>query len=158
MLSFCNLSEEESTQFAYNFARVVNHGVIFLDGNLGAGKTFFCRNLIFALGYTGKVKSPTFTLVEHYCSNNINIYHCDLYRLTDPLELEFIGVLDDLNANNLCLIEWANNGQGMLPAADLTLRIDIIQDKRDYFLSSSSQLGKQFLTKLHRLANNFYHV
>jgi tRNA threonylcarbamoyladenosine biosynthesis protein TsaE len=99
--------------------------VIFLQGDLGAGKTTLVRGLLRAAGHTGAVKSPTFTLVEEYDIAGRKIFHFDLYRLNDPEELEWIGIRDYFQQNTLCFIEWSEKGAGFLPHADALIQLSI---------------------------------
>jgi tRNA threonylcarbamoyladenosine biosynthesis protein TsaE len=105
-------------------------GLVFLQGDLGTGKTTLVRGLLRHLGFKGIVKSPTYTLVEPYCIKGRDIYHFDLYRLADPEELEYMGVRDYLLSDALCLIEWPKKAQGFLPQAELTVFIQHADEAR----------------------------
>ena len=98
--------------------------VVFLDGDLGTGKTTLVKEIIFALGVKEKVKSPTFTIIEPYELNNENIYHVDLYRIIDPTELEIIGLREYLNESNaIIFIEWPEKSYGYLKKFDLRISL-----------------------------------
>ena len=97
--------------------------IIYLHGELGAGKTTFVRGFLRSLGYAGTVKSPTYTLIESYLFPSINCHHLDLYRLADPYELENLGLRDLLDDNSIFLIEWPEMATGHLPEADIDLTI-----------------------------------
>ena len=98
-------SEEATEQFGAHLVNVLEgSGIVFLKGDLGAGKTTLCRGVLRALDYTGAVKSPTFTLVEPYELPGHSVYHFDLYRLSDPDELNFLGVDEYFTSQALCLI------------------------------------------------------
>jgi tRNA threonylcarbamoyladenosine biosynthesis protein TsaE len=98
-------------------------GMIYLQGDLGAGKTTLARGFMRAFGYTAAVKSPTYTLVEPYEFELCNIYHFDLYRLSDPEEVAYLGTDEYFDESNLCLVEWAERGARWLPGADLVIDI-----------------------------------
>lgn len=122
--------------------------VLYLNGDLGAGKTTLTRYMLRALGYQGKVKSPTYTLVEEYPLATKQIYHFDLYRLADPEELEFMGIRDYFTEQSLCLLEWAEKGQGLLPPADLNINIAFASQGRTIQLVANSAQGEQIICQL----------
>lgn len=105
-----------------------NGYLIYLHGNLGAGKTTFVRGFLRQLGFKHSVKSPTFTLVECYELAPLTIYHFDLYRLENSEELEYIGIRDYFKANTIVLIEWPERAAQLLPKPDLTINIEFVPD------------------------------
>lgn len=121
---------------------------VFLEGQLGAGKTTLCRGVLQAFDYSGAVKSPTYTLVEPYEFSSLTVYHFDLYRLGDPEELEFMGIRDYFDSRALCLVEWPSKGEGILPHPDLTAQLEVNAPGRQLTLSSGTQRGREVLSLL----------
>jgi len=146
-------NEEAQLQLAAAIAVNTQPGtIIFLDGDLGTGKTTLVRGFLQSLGFTGNVKSPTYTLVEPYLIDKQQIYHFDLYRLASPDELEYAGGRDYFDNLSICLIEWPEKAEGYLPMADLICQlsyknIDGIQG-RQCLMSANSDKGLIILDKL----------
>jgi tRNA threonylcarbamoyladenosine biosynthesis protein TsaE len=123
--------------------------IIHLQGDLGSGKTTFARGFINKLGYSGNVKSPTFTLVETYDLEGARLYHFDLYRLKDPLELEYIGLRDLVGEPDvMCLIEWPERGGSELPAADFVINLEYQDKSRGVDYQANSSKGQRIIDKL----------
>ena len=121
--------------------------VVFLEGELGAGKTTFTRGVLRARGHTGAVKSPTYTLCEPYELDDTHLVcHLDLYRLSDPEELEFLGFRDYLASGAIVLIEWPSCGEGWLPNPDLKIELSETGSGRALRVSALTINGSQVLS------------
>ncbi|HUH39211.1 MAG TPA: tRNA (adenosine(37)-N6)-threonylcarbamoyltransferase complex ATPase subunit type 1 TsaE [Spongiibacteraceae bacterium] len=143
--------EEATTGLGQRLAGALADGagaVVYLSGPLGAGKTCLSRGLLRGLGYQGAVKSPTYTLVEPYEVAGRRIYHFDLYRLSDPEELEYLGARDYFDGASLCLVEWPERGQGWLPEPDLWIHLRPAADARVAALTAHSPLGREIIAKI----------
>jgi tRNA threonylcarbamoyladenosine biosynthesis protein TsaE len=166
------LKDEEETVSA---GRVIadllpERALIFLNGDLGAGKTTLVRGILRAFGHTGSTKSPTYTLVEPYkilnqaasqvslkqdsdFKQNKVVYHFDLYRLGDPEELEYIGIRDYLEEQAICLVEWPQQGMGFLPQADICIDLAYENEARRIMITAQNSELNQVLQ--HRFRQNF---
>ena len=136
-------SERELGVFANNFASDLQLPlVIWLQGDLGAGKTSFARALIHALGYKGRVKSPTYGLLEQYQIASLQVLHMDLYRINDPGELEFLGLEDLLDDKTILLIEWPDKGGDWLPEPDFIFEFAYASEGRDLHWTACTKLAR----------------
>jgi tRNA threonylcarbamoyladenosine biosynthesis protein TsaE len=124
--------------------------ILFLRGPLGSGKTTLVRGLLRALGITGSIRSPTFSLLEHYPIGALNLLHIDLYRLNSPRDLAGLGLSDFDHPGALWLIEWPEQGGTELPPADLELRLSIAPDGHEITAQAGSPLGNDWLARLDR--------
>jgi len=142
-------TEQDLDGFAQRFARdLAPPLVIWLEGDLGAGKTAFARGLIHALGYSGRVKSPTYGLLEYYQLANLQVLHMDLYRISDPGELEFLGIQDLLDDATILLIEWPDKGDGWLPKPDFIFRFGYAETGRSLRLSARTPRAQSLVGRL----------
>jgi len=126
--------------------------VIFLEGDLGAGKTTLVRALIRALGYAGPVKSPTYSLVEVYVISSLYLYHFDFYRFESPEEFLDAGLDEYFNDNAVCLVEWPERAQGCVPAPDLRLRLQHAGSGRVLEAVAPSLEGQQCIRAINTAA------
>jgi tRNA threonylcarbamoyladenosine biosynthesis protein TsaE len=148
-----HLPDETATQaLGKHLSATLHPGlVIYLSGDLGAGKTTLIRALLRGLGYDGKVKSPTYTLVEFYVISNLYLYHFDFYRFSDPREWEEAGFREHFGPDTICLVEWPEKAAGWLPPADLTVRLEIKENGRDAVLEANSEKGLDCLSNLEKV-------
>jgi tRNA threonylcarbamoyladenosine biosynthesis protein TsaE len=146
----------ESAQEAFGAALAAACGdaspVIFLVGDLGAGKTTLARGFLRHLGHAGAVRSPTYTLIEAYEAGGRRVCHLDLYRIADPGELEFLGLRDLIDDGAILLVEWPERGQGWLPAPDLAIRIEHHPDGRRLGWTAVGALGERLAATLAAIA------
>ena len=144
-------SAEQMEALGFATKQAISNGArIYLTGQLAAGKTVFCRGYLRCAGYSGKVKSPTFTIIESYSLSDIDIHHFDLYRIEDPIELDFIGLDQYFQSGNHMLVEWSVNGEGRLPVPDLDVEIVMGTEpnRRDINMVAKSELGLIVVTRL----------
>ena len=118
---------------------------VYLEGDLGAGKTTFSRGLIQALGHEGAVKSPTYTIVESYQLADFRLHHFDLYRLADPEELEYLGIRDYFDDQSVTLLEWPSKGVGVINPPDITITLSYQVDGRNLQIDALTERGETWL-------------
>ena len=141
-------NEAATKAFAQNLAKrpALSNALLELHGDLGAGKTTFVRHLLGALGVTGRIKSPTYAVVEPYTLDELNIWHFDFYRFNDPDEWEEAGFRDIFASPGLKLVEWPEKAGPHLPQADLLIAIEVLEgDARALTLSAFTKTGEALL-------------
>ncbi len=159
MLRFRVESPEQQEVTGAILSSLCPHGsIIYLHGDLGAGKTTLVRGFLQGLGHVGPVKSPTYTLLEPYEIKGKNFCHLDLYRVSDAGELEYLGLRDLLQDGATLLVEWPERGEGELPVPDLVIHIRYLQQGRDLEMVAGTELGEQVLdvaaARLQKQLNN----
>jgi tRNA threonylcarbamoyladenosine biosynthesis protein TsaE len=143
MQSIILVEEAATIALGHEIAKyVVAATLIYLKGDLGTGKTTLVRGILRGLGYQGKVKSPTYTLVEEYHFPLGAFYHFDLYRLSHPEELDYIGFSEYLDSDAVLLIEWPECGSGFLPPADIEFSFKSREDGREVQIDTTSEKGQ----------------
>lgn len=144
-ISKIELPDEAATlALGASLAKVLKPGwVVYLRGNLGAGKTTLVRGILRAYGYAGRVKSPTYTLLESYVLSKFTLQHYDLYRMIDPREWLDAGFRDDCNATTLCLVEWPEKAEGLLPRPDVEIRLSLAGEGRTAHIEALSPDGRK---------------
>ena len=137
--------EAETIIWAKSLAKIIPQDIIvYLQGELGAGKTTLVRGFLQGVGFNKAVRSPTYTLVEPYDELEIPIYHFDLYRLQNPEELEYIGIRDFIAKQGICFFEWPEKGVGILPPADLSIKLLVQNDKREVYIGYNPKKIPEF--------------
>lgn len=143
------LPDEAATlALGQRLSTVVGPGLICLSGDLGAGKTCLVRGLLRGLGYQGRVKSPTYTLVEPYQSDELAVSHWDLYRLSAPEEMEALGFREHQQDQELILVEWPDRAPELLSRPDLTVALGYQGEGRQVKLTAGSMRGEGWLQAL----------
>ncbi len=143
------IDEAATLAFGAKIATTLHAGlIIFLKGDLGAGKTALTRGILRGMGYQGKVKSPTYNLVEIYNFSRLYLYHFDFYRFNDYSEWEAAGFRDYFNSETICLVEWPEKGGDLLPTADLTIKLQFADRGRFAGICANTTQGKKCLALL----------
>jgi len=145
-----NLADEDATLALGNdmAAGLVPGMLVALHGPLGAGKTTLARGILRGLGFEGRVKSPTYALVELYELSRLDLYHFDLYRFNDPEELIEAGLQEVFNESNVCIVEWAERAGSLLPVADLEVTLATANGGRTALLTAQTENGRRCLKQL----------
>ncbi|MEO8384301.1 MAG: tRNA (adenosine(37)-N6)-threonylcarbamoyltransferase complex ATPase subunit type 1 TsaE [Betaproteobacteria bacterium] len=148
------LADEASTlalgaALAAALVQCAGGALIYLSGDLGAGKTTLSRGILRGLGYSGRVKSPTYTLVELYVISRLNLYHFDFYRFGEPEEWQEAGFRDLFNETNICLVEWPEKAGELLPLPDLRIALKSTpMESREANIEALSPKGRQMLSTM----------
>ncbi|HYL18585.1 MAG TPA: tRNA (adenosine(37)-N6)-threonylcarbamoyltransferase complex ATPase subunit type 1 TsaE [Burkholderiales bacterium] len=141
--------EADTLDLGARLAAALRPGLlVYLSGELGAGKTTLVRGCLRALGYRGRVKSPTFTLVEVYRLSSLYLHHFDFYRFSDPREWTDAGFRDVFGGDNTCLVEWPERAGNELPPADLAIRLEHAGDGRVAHITAHTGAGAACLDRL----------
>ena len=142
-------TEADTLALGADFAQAIRPGmVIYLSGDLGAGKTTLARGLLRGLGYLGRVKSPTFTLVEVYEISRLYLYHFDFYRFSDPRELGEAGFREYFNSDSVCLVEWPEKAAAGLAPADVKIVMQVAGSGRSVGIFAETEAGRLCLERL----------
>jgi tRNA threonylcarbamoyladenosine biosynthesis protein TsaE len=142
-------AEPDTLAFGVDLAPALEPGlVIYLSGELGAGKTTLARGILRGLGYSGRVKSPSFALVEPYTFSRLYLYHFDFYRFTEPRELDEAGFREHFNPETVCLVEWPENAAGVVPPADIRIELKIAGRGRELEIDADTEAGRRCLEHL----------
>ena len=142
-------TESDTTAFGAQLAPLMQGGmVICLSGELGAGKTTLVRGLLRAMGISGRVKSPTYTLVEPYVVSKLYLYHFDFYRFSRSDEWVDAGFREYFNRDSVCLVEWPEKAGGQLPAPDLGIVMEVNGNGRRITVSADTEAGENCLARL----------
>ena len=145
---------KQATELSGNSGLEIIGAIIYLMGDLGAGKTTLTRGVMRGFGYEGAVKSPTYTIIEPYEFKKSKIYHFDLYRLADAEEVEYLGAEEYFSPANLCLIEWPEKGLGAIPPADLVIELTQRGVGRSLTCKNQSKKGLKIIKRLTEIGRN----
>lgn len=152
-----HLADEAATEsLGASLAGTLEPGMrVYLSGQLGAGKTSLVRGILRALGFEGRVKSPTYTLVEPYSLSRLYLYHFDFYRFHDPSEWTDAGFREIFDGPAVCLVEWPERAMGPLPEADVALRLTLTGEGRDALIEARTETGAKCLSALRLRESSF---
>ena len=143
-------AEQDTLELGALLARGIRPGmVIHLCGDLGAGKTTLARGLLRGLGWSGRVKSPTFALVEPYTISSLYLYHFDFYRFDHSDEWADTGFREYFNPTAVCLVEWPEKAGGNLPVPDVRIALEITGNGRDAVVTAYTGAGKDCIARMH---------